>query len=66
MEDVITTGASALVAAQAVQDAKGKVVGILAVVDRLEGGREAIQEAGYDVRAMVTVRDLGVDPAKEG
>lgn len=67
VEDVITSGGSALAAAQAVRDTGGKVVGVLAVVDRMEGGREAIEEAGYDVRTMVTVRDLGVDPAaREG
>ncbi len=60
VEDVITTGKSALSAAQAVDDEGGRVVGVLAVVDRMEGGREAIEAAGYPVLTMVTVRDLGV------
>ncbi len=60
VEDVITTGKSALSAAQAVDDEGGRVVGVLAVVDRMEVGREAIEAAGYPVLTMVTVRDLGV------
>ncbi|GBD31986.1 MAG: orotate phosphoribosyltransferase [Gemmatimonadales bacterium] len=60
VEDVITTGQSALRAARAVAESGGTVVGVLAVVDRQEGGREAIEQAGYPVRALVTARDLGL------
>ncbi len=60
VEDVITTGQSALEAARAVIESGGTVVGVLAVVDREEGGREAIEEAGYPVRVLVTARDLGL------
>lgn len=52
VEDVITTGGSALRAAAAVAAAGGTVVGVLALVDREEGGREAIEAAGYAVRAL--------------
>ena len=45
VEDVITTGASALNAASTIRDHGGHVVGVLAVVDREEGGREAIEAA---------------------
>ena len=62
VEDVITTGGSVLTAVRAVEAARGEVVGVLGVVDRLEGGREAIEAAGYPIRTLVTVRDLGVDP----
>ena len=66
IEDVITTGASALRAAEAVQRAGGAVAGILAVVDREEGGREALEERGHRVLALTTVSELlaaGVAPA---
>jgi len=43
IEDVITTGRSALQAIEAVQSAGGKIAGVLALVDREEGGREAIE-----------------------
>jgi orotate phosphoribosyltransferase len=52
VEDVITTGGSALKAAAAVQAAGGAVVGVLAVIDREEGGREAIEAAGFPVIAI--------------
>lgn len=57
-EDVITTGGSALRAIEAVQEAGGQVVGVLAVVDREEGGHEAITAAGYPVAALVRLAEL--------
>ncbi len=65
VEDVITTGQSALEAAGAVTESGGTVVGVLAVVDRQEGGREAIERAGYPVRVLVTARDLGLAGQRE-
>jgi orotate phosphoribosyltransferase len=60
IEDVITTGRSALDAVVAARDEGAKVLGVLAVIDRQEGGREAIEAAGLTVAALVTARDLGV------
>lgn len=54
VEDVITTGGSALKAMQAVQAHGGIIVGVLAVVDREEGGREAIEATGVPVRTLAT------------
>ena len=62
VEDVITTGGSALTAIKAIEDAQGVVVGVLGVVDRMESGRATIEKAGYPVLTMVTIRDLGVEP----
>jgi len=58
VEDVITTGASALDAAAVVRAAGGTVCGILAVVDREEGGREALEREGFPVRALCGLREL--------
>jgi orotate phosphoribosyltransferase len=58
IEDVITTGGSALKAAKAVAAAGGIVVGVLALVDREEGGREAIEADGYSVRSLVRASDI--------
>ena len=58
VEDVITTGKSALQAIDAVESAGGKILGILAVVDRNEGGREAVNARGYDVIALTTKEEL--------
>ena len=46
VEDTVTTGGSTLRAVNAVRDAGFEVAGVIAVVDRLEGGAEAIREAG--------------------
>lgn len=57
-EDVITTGGSALQAASAVREAGATVAGVLAVVDREEGGREALEAEGLAVSALVRLSEL--------
>lgn len=59
-EDVITSGGSALQAIRAVEEEGGTVLGVLAVVDREEGGRVAIEQAGYPVVALATATSLGL------
>ena len=49
MEDVITSGGSAQKAITAVRDAGGVVLGVLAVVDRLQGGRAHLEGLGHTV-----------------
>ena len=61
VEDVVTSGGSALKAVDAARAFGLKVDRILAVVDRLEGGREAIEEAGLKLQTLVTIRDLGIE-----
>jgi len=58
VEDVVTTGESALRAAKAVRNAGGIVMGLLAVVDRQEGGREKIAQEGLELAALVTLEEL--------
>lgn len=58
VEDVITTGGSALRAIDAVRAAGGTVIGVLAVVDREEGGRAAIEAAGAPVVALATAAEV--------
>lgn len=58
IEDVITTGGSALRAARIVQDAGGIVMGILALVDREEGGRDALVAEGYSVIALTLASQI--------
>lgn len=58
IEDVITTGNSALRAIEAVRNAKASVAGLMALVDREEGGRQAIEKAGVDVVSLVTASQI--------
>lgn len=60
VEDVITTGGSAERAISAVVSAGGIVLGVLAVVDREEGGRELLERGGRKVVALTTAGELGV------
>lgn len=58
IEDVITTGGSALRAIEAVRNAKASVAGVLALVDREEGGRQAIEKTGVSVVSLVTASQI--------
>lgn len=58
VEDVITTGGSAQRAIEAVKSAGGTVLGVLAVVDREEGGREALEAQGVAVRALARLSEI--------
>jgi orotate phosphoribosyltransferase len=60
VEDVITSGESTRHAAEAVESAGGKVLGIIAVVDREEGGKDALQATGRTVIALTTATALGL------
>jgi orotate phosphoribosyltransferase len=58
LEDVVTTGASTLKAASKLRDAGYRVVGVLALVDRLEGGRQAIEAGGLRLDTLFTRDDF--------
>lgn len=58
VEDVLTTGGSALRAADAVRQANGTIIGVLCVVDREEGGADAVRAAGYAVHSLIAIQDL--------
>ena len=52
VEDVTTTGGSALKAAEAVRDAGGEIVLVFTMVDREEGAAETFAEAGIEFRSL--------------
>jgi orotate phosphoribosyltransferase len=60
VEDVVTTGGSSLLAIERAEAVGLKVRRVLAIVDRLEGGREAFAAKGYELTALFTIRDLGI------
>jgi orotate phosphoribosyltransferase len=61
LEDVITTGGSTLQAADKLGQAGVKVVGVIAIVDRLEGGADALAQAGFPFVSLTTRRDFIAD-----
>ena len=60
VDDVCTTGGSILKACRAVEEAGGKVILTMTIVDRLEGGRENIEKNGYKFISLLTKKDLGL------
>lgn len=58
IEDTITTGSSALEAAAVLRDGGFTILGVLALIDREEGGRERITGAGYALESIYTAAEL--------
>jgi orotate phosphoribosyltransferase len=58
IEDVITTGKSALQAIEAIEAEGGNVLGVLAVVDRQDGGCDAIRSRGHEVVTLTSIDNL--------
>lgn len=58
IEDVITTGGSALKAIEVLQAHGAQILGVLALVDREEGGRQAIEATGLPVISLVTAGEI--------
>lgn len=63
VEDVVTTGGSSLLAIEHCEAAGLKVQRVLAIIDRLEGGREAFAARGYELTTLFTIRDFGIEKA---
>jgi orotate phosphoribosyltransferase len=61
VEDVVTTGGSSLLAIERCEAVGLKVERVLAIVDRLEGGREAFAERGYELTPLLTIEDFGIE-----
>lgn len=60
VDDVLTTGGSALQAVKEMEKFGCKVLRVVCVVDRLQGAAEAL--AGYDFRPLFTIKDFGINP----
>jgi orotate phosphoribosyltransferase len=60
VEDVVTTGGSSLKAIELCEAVGLKVRRVLAIIDRLEGGKQAFAERGYELSTMFTVEDFGI------
>lgn len=62
VEDVVTTGGSSIKAIEHCESMGLKVIGVLAIIDRLEGGAAAFAARGLQLRTLFTVRDFGIEP----
>lgn len=58
VEDSMTTGSSALKAVAALEGGGADVIAVMTLVDREEGGREAVESAGYPLISVFTAREL--------
>ncbi len=58
LDDVITSGESALIAAEAAESYKAEVVRVLAVVDRSQGAPQIFQQRGYPYTSLFTINEL--------
>lgn len=59
VEDVTTTGGSAIKAAEAVKAEGAEVVRVVTVLDRREGATEAFAAAGLDFKPVLNLADFG-------
>jgi orotate phosphoribosyltransferase len=59
VDDVITTGGSVEKAIEAVEAEGCKVVKVIVIVDRHEGGSEKLRRAGYDFEAIINLPPSG-------
>lgn len=64
VEDVVTSGGAALTAAERLAAAGLEVVALLCVVDREEGGREAVEGRGLVFDPLFTATSLGIRKAE--
>lgn len=58
LEDVVTTGQSALKAVNRLQEAGYTVDRVIALVDRLQGGAELYQSAGLKFEALFSIEEI--------
>jgi orotate phosphoribosyltransferase len=65
VDDVVTTGGSALLAVDRVQEFGCHVIHAVGIVDRLQGGRAAFEARGIAFSALLTIEDFGIQPPVE-
>ena len=58
LEDVVTTGGSALKAVTQLREAGYRVERVVAIVDRQEGGAEAMAAAGLELRSLYLLEEV--------
>jgi orotate phosphoribosyltransferase len=66
VEDVVTTGGSSLLAIERAEEFGLAVAGVIAIIDRMEGGAAAFESRGYPFQSLLTIRDFGLEPPAAG
>ncbi len=62
VEDVVTTGTSSLKAIDRCEEFGMKVLGVTAIIDRMEGGREAFSNRGIQLQSLFTIDEFDLTP----
>ncbi len=62
VEDVVTTGGSSILAADRAKEFGLDVVLVLAIIDRMEGGRENFAKHGLKFESLLKITDFGIEP----
>ncbi|TWT98421.1 orotate phosphoribosyltransferase [Stieleria varia] len=62
VEDVITSGGSAIKAVEAAEAFGLKVREVIGIIDRLAGGEAAFAAKGLKLTTLTTIRDFGIEP----
>ena len=60
IEDIATTGGQVVEAAKVISEIGATVKKIVCVIDRKQGARENVTNAGYEFEAIITKDDLGI------
>jgi orotate phosphoribosyltransferase len=58
VEDVITSGGQVVLSAKDLRDAGANILCCVCVIDREQGGREALSAIGIEMRALCTMTEL--------
>lgn len=62
IDDVVTTGGSALLAVDRIVEFGCEVVCVVGIIDRCEGGPENFAARGLPFRSLLSIRDFGITP----
>lgn len=62
IDDVVTTGGSSLQAAERITEFGCRVIQVVGVIDRLEGGAANFRERNIPFRSLLSIRDFGISP----
>ena len=65
VDDVVTTGGSSLLAVDRVEEFGCKVIKVVGIVDRLQGGAENFAKREIPFESLLSITDFGIEPPQE-